>query len=230
MSRALFQFVAASGWRFDTKANLPQRTLLRRGAVALLAELARPIGYLQAVTGWGGTIRSHQDMDGITELHTALAGRSPAIAVGLLDRRTTKRHIGGFAAVGKIELSVYFYSNHRRSLVEGRLEPDAVALVDDLADPGLEVAMEHAEELLVGRYPSVTKSIKSISHVNEEDLIIASEDFTIFVQRYEVEVDRVINPNRNATERLEQFHSATRTADMDEDVTPVAEGRWPTPT
>lgn len=215
MSRALFYFSQTTRrWAFDTGLALAQRTVLRRGAIALLAELARPVGYLQAVIGWGGTIRSHQDIDGIDQLHAALSGRAPGIAVSLLDAETTDRTIGGFASKAQIEMSVYFYSNHSRGDVEGRLEPDNVALVDDTADPGLEIAMEHAKELLIGQYPGSHKSIKQIALQREEHLV--TTEFTIFVQRYVVLVDQIINRDRKVTQRVTEFMTTVRHATDEE--------------
>lgn len=199
--------------QFDTGMTLPQRTVLRRGVVALLAPLARPAGYLQALIGWGRAIDGETDHVGLDELYRALNGRSPAVVVALADRQPTDRAIGGFASKSMIELRVYFFSNHERDLLRGRLEIDAAGLASDVANPGLDVAMEHVEELLVGQRPGAVPSIKQLKFMSEEP-IAAIPEATIWLQRYAVQVDRVINPNRGVTEMVKEFYGIVRTSGM----------------
>lgn len=204
---------------FDTGGPLAQRTALRRGAVTLLTQLARPTGYLQAVISWGGTVESKGDHPGLDELYKALNGRSPAIAVSLADRSPTGPAIGGFASKSEIEIDVFFFSNHNRDLLS-RLEIDPVGVSSDVADPGLDIAMEHVEELLVGKYPSVMKSIKQLRFVSEEP-ITSIPECTIWLQRYAVTVDRVINPNRTITDMVTEFFTIVRTSGLNDP--PVAQ-------
>ncbi len=188
---------------FDTGLANAQRTIIRSGAVSLLSGLLKVNGgYLGAVIPWGGVIRSYTDDDGIDLLHTALSGRAPAIALALGDRQSKPAGMGGFNFHGPIEMLAYYYSNHRRDLTEGRVSIDVVAAASAVADPGLEVMMEHGEELLVGqRAGGTAKSIKQIVLMSEEEL--RTEDtITIWVQRYAITVDRVINPLRGVTELL----------------------------
>ncbi len=187
---------------FDTGLAIAQRTAIRNGAVTLLSGLLKANGgYLAAVIPWGGVIRGYTDDNGIDMLFTALNGRAPAIAIALGDRSSKPAGIGGYTFHGPIELLVYYFSNQRRDPVDGRLAIDVVGAASNTADPGLEVMMEHGEELLIGQRAGSTTSIKQIVPVAEEE--IRTEDlFTLWVQRYAVTVDRVINPLRGVTELL----------------------------
>jgi hypothetical protein len=91
---------------FDTGLGGAQRTLIRNGAVFLLAGLLKTAGgYLQAVIPWGGIVRGYTDDQGIDELAIALEGRSPAIAIALGDCTLEPVGIGGFNFTGEIELA-----------------------------------------------------------------------------------------------------------------------------
>lgn len=215
---------------FDTGLPLAQRTKLRRAIVTLLAPLVRPTGYLYGVVPWGGVIHGSADELGISLMHEALGGRAPAVAVALGDRLPTDKHIGGYASKNTIELLVYFYNNHQRSELEGRTELDAVALASNTADPGLDVMMEHVEELLVGQFAGSTPTIKNVVFRGEEE-IRTEADFSLWQQRYTVGVDRVVNAHRGITEMLEQFRTAVRTSDMpDDDGEPTVAEAHTTPT
>lgn len=194
---------------FDTGENLPQRTRARNGAVALLAGLQLPAGYLAAVIPWGGLVRGFTDTDGIDLLWTALNGRAPAIAIALGARTKRAGSVDGFASKHSLGLDAYFFSNHRRDETDGRLAPDVVALADVHADPGLDTMMEHAEELLIGQYPGSVPSIKQIEFVDEDELRTEG-DFTLWVQRYSVVVDRIIKPNRTVIQLLVDMRTKVR--------------------
>ncbi len=204
---------------FDTALPRPQRTTIRTGAVALLAGLKRPAGYLQAVIPWGGVLRGYTDDEGIDLLWKALQGRAPAIAVALGDRTNAPAGMGGFNSKGALELLVYFYSNHPRDMEAGRLSPDVVALASNVADPGLDVMLEHAEEVLVGQRVGASATIKQIRLTREEELRTDS-GFSLWVQRYAVEVTRTINPHRGLAQMLEELRTVLRPTGVDADVEP----------
>lgn len=208
---------------FDTGLQLAQRTVLRRAAVTLLSGLLRANGgYLNTVIAWGGVVRGYTDRDGIDLLYSALQGRAPAVAIGLGDRVPKAGGIGGVAWKGHIELIAYYCSTNQRdpALVDGRLEPDVVAAASDVADPGLDVIMEHVEELLVGQYPSTSKSIKQIAPGVEEELY-TNEEVSLYRQTFHVQIDRVINPYRNVTQLLESVSALLRTSGA-QDADPTA--------
>lgn len=223
---------------FDTGLALPQRTLIRRGAVTLLSGLLRSNGgYLQAVVPFGGVIRSYLDDKGIDLLWTALKGRQPAIAVALGDRNTAPSGIGGTRGAGDLELLLYFYASNPRDFVSGRLEPDVVALANDAKDPGLDVMMEHAEELVVGQRVGATpvtnpvgevnRAVASIKHIvfGREEELRTEGGFTLWVHRYSITVTRWINKLRDVTQMITELNTKTRTSDavMDPPAAPVAE-------
>lgn len=216
---------------FDTGLARPQRTLIRDGAVTLLSGLLRANGgYLQAVVPWGGVVRSYQDDVGIEQLYEALQGRAPAVAIALGDRASSPAGMGGFNFTGDVELLAYHFSNHPRDLELGRLAPDVVALADVTADPGLDVQLEHVEELLVGQRCGASATIKSIVPVREEELR-TENGLTLWLQRYSVTVARKINANRGVTQLLEELHSKIRTTDpeMADPAAPLVEVESLTP-
>lgn len=211
---------------FDTGLAMPQRTLIRRGVIDLLAGLKRSAGgYLHAVRPFGGIVRSFTDELGIDLLWKALSGGSPAIAVALGDRATHPTGMGGFKGAGELELFVYVYSSHPRDMLTGRHEADVVAAASNTADPGIDVIMEHVEELLVGQRVGATAvtspvnevnratpSIKQIQFGREEELR-TEVAFTLWLQRYSVTVTRSIDKYRNVSQLLEEIRTKVRTSD-----------------
>lgn len=211
---------------FDTGLARAQRTLIRDGVVTLLSGLLRSNGgYLAAVIPFGGVVRGYTDLGGIDTLKAALNGRAPSIAVGLGDRAVDAGGMGGFNFKGTIELVLYHYANHIRSLTEGRTKIDARGLASDVADPGLDVMLEHAEELLIGQRvggPTTqnaagevrrsTSSIKQIVPTREEELETDNTS-TIWAQRYAVRVERTINPHRTVSQMLEELRTVIRPSD-----------------
>lgn len=200
---------------YDTGLALPQRTLIVRGAVTLLAQLRRPpvgIGYLNAVISWGGVIRSYTDDIGIDLLWQDLQGRNPAIAIALGDKRSKPAGMGGFNFQGHLDLLVYHLSRHQRGLEAGRQEIDAAGLADDHADPGLHVQMEHTEELLIGQRCGASSTIKQIVPVSEEE-IRTEGGLTLWVQHYAISVERTINRDRSVVQMLTDIRTNVRTSD-----------------
>lgn len=220
---------------FDTGLSRPQRTLVREGIVQLLSGLVRANGgYVAAVLPWAGVVRGWQDSEGIDNLLALLNGRAPAIVVGLGDGNKTPAGMGGFNYKMDIEVTLYHFSNHARSLTEGRVSADARALADDTRDPGLDVMMEHAEELLggirVGKAPvtnpvgEVDRSIPGIHMISpdREEEIATDETHTIWAQRFKVTVSRKLDRFRTVTELLASLATTIRPTDQSgEPVTPV---------
>lgn len=199
---------------FDTGLALPQRTLIRRGAVQLLSGLLRANGgYLAAVIRWGGVVRGYTDERGIELLTEALNGRAPAIAIALGDYDTSPAGMGGFNFKGPMELTAYHYASSLRDETDGRTEIDAVGLASNLADPGLDVMLEHARELLVGQRCGASATIKQIVPTREEELV-TENGFTLWAQRYSVTVSSTINPNRGVTQILDEIRANVRTSDV----------------
>lgn len=172
---------------FDTGLAVPQRTLIREGAVALLAKLKRPAGYLANVSGFGGIVRSYTDQDDIQILVKAL-GPTPSIGVATGTRTFESVNVQRTQAKSSCELILYFANQHSRDMLVGRHESDVTATADAHADPGLDVIMAHALELMHGAYPSqMGTTIKQIQIKREEELATLPE-ITIWMQTYAVEL------------------------------------------
>ncbi len=185
---------------FDTGLALPQRTVVRRGAVTILSGLKRPTGYLLAVIPWGSVVRSYTDEVGVRELMDSLI-RTPSIAVAVGDAASTRTTIGGFNASKTVDLLVYHSSGHQRDRLLGRTETDVAGGAANVNDPGLDVMLEHAEELLVGQRCGGHPSIKQVIADREEELVTDTA-VTIWLQTFKVELKRSINEFRNVTQLL----------------------------
>ena len=197
--------------KFDTGFDLPQRTRIRRGAVSLLSGLKRSNGgYLMDVIPWGGIVRVYTDVDGVASLQGALK-KMPAIAVAVGDRSSEVKTIGGYNEWGSIDLLVYFVSNNARADQIWRHEADATGRANDMADPGLDVMMDHAKELLIGqRCGAPGNDIKQIRPQNERELY-TDQSHTIWVQEYQITTLVQISEFRTVTQLLEsiRFRAAT---------------------
>lgn len=196
---------------FDTKLALPQRTIVRRGAIALLSGLLRANGgYLAAVVPFGAVVRSHTDIDGLANgldaLEKTIGGQLPAVAIALGERASEPAGIGTHKHQSELELLAYIVSDHKRDLVDGRLELDVVASASDLADPGLDVMMEHVEELLVGQRCGASTTVKHIRPDREDELLTRPE-LTIWVQTYKLTLTRSLNQFRGVTQLLDEVRT-----------------------
>lgn len=177
---------------FDTGSNKPIRTLIKQGVVTLLSPLKRSNGgYLLDVGAYGGITRTYTDETGIQDL-VRFFTRSPTIAVTCGTRTHKSGTTSGRSSVSQMELLLYFTSQHSRGQERGRMESDPVALADDQADPGLDVIMDHTEELLLGQFPSLeVLNLKQIEFANEQELV-TSEKITIWTQTYYLTVTKTI--------------------------------------
>jgi len=173
---------------FDTEEPRPQRTILIDAALQILAPMKYPNGYLRSLTSFGGVVRTYTDEDlGIGHLIDTLKA-TPGIAVATGTREFDVTGVGAQEALSTVELILYFASGHQRDRYTGRHAPDNVARANDHADPGLHIMMEHALELMYGRYPQATKTtVKQIRIVRERELATA-EPMTIWVQEYRVKL------------------------------------------
>lgn len=181
---------------FDSGLALPQRTIVRQGAVTVLSALKRANGgYLHDVKGFGGVVRTYTDDLGLEHL-TKVLGPGPSIGVTLASRKFQNLaiHTGRLLgepraktqpqALSELTLQLYFASQHGRDSLTGRHEPDPVAMVDDGADPGLDAMMEHALELMHGSYlTQVIGTVKQLQIDMEEELASLPQ-ITIWVQTY----------------------------------------------
>lgn len=218
---------------FDTGLSRPQRTIIRAGVVDILSGLLRANGgYLSKVIPWGGVIRGYTDEIGIDAIREALNGAAPAIAVAVGDRVTEPGGMGGYNYKGTMELVLYHYANHAQGLTEGRMVATAKATANTSKDPGLDVMLEHAEELVIGQYVGGafvqnvvgeksrrTPTVKQIVPTREEELA-TDKTSTLWAQRFAIAVDRQINAFRGVSQLLESIRTIVRPDGVDADVEP----------
>ncbi len=171
------------------------------------------------VIPWGGIVRVYTDVDGISALVNAIS-KAPAIAVAVGDRSSRVSGIGGYNEMGEIDLCCYFATNNIRNQQIWRQESDVAGLADDHADPGLDVMLDHAKELLLGQYIGgpVGKDIKQLRPEREYELA-TDQSVTIWVQEYKVTVQVGPIPTsefRTAAQLLTslRFRAATNPAEV----------------
>lgn len=186
---------------FDTGLAQPQRTIIQRQAIAALAGLKRPSGYLADVIAFGSVVRTYTDDRGVAQLVDALSLRAPSIAVATGDRTWSKTGTTGFQGKSPIDLLVYFCSSNDRNAQVGRLELDVAGAAANTSDPGLHVMMEHALELLIGAKFGSTTSIKQAEPQTEGELY-TDHQVTIWLQVYRVLTMTTISEFRTATQLL----------------------------
>lgn len=189
---------------FDTGLAAPSRSLIRTRALALLAPLAAPTGYLAAVVPFGAVVRSWTDDAGIDLLVEALSGRAPAIGVALGDGVSSPQG-DRFHFTEDVELLLYHVSNQARDLVTGRLATDVAGAASNQADPGLEVAMAHAKELLVGQFMHASSPAIKHCRPDREAELTSQGAITIWLQTFQVRLSYSINRNRGVAQLLESI-------------------------
>lgn len=174
---------------FDTALAQDQRSLIQAAVVALLAPLKRSAGgYLLDVKPIGIVVRTYSDDPGVAQFFASMS-RAPAIAVATGTRPFTSGGVGGKQAIGELEVLVYFASHHSRDM-QSRMAQDVVAQASNTADPGLGTMMEHALELLHGRYPVPEADGKMTIHqlqIRREEELATIENVTLWMQTYSVQ-------------------------------------------
>lgn len=185
--------------KFDTGLALPQRSTIRQGLIdRLSAELLKANGgYLNAIVPLPRLFRGEGDEDGLAIIARALQGQAPAIGIALGRKTYEATDSEANVSEGELAIGVYFISQHGRDLVDGRLSPDVVAQGAIDADPGIEVVMEHVEELLLGQELNIhgASEIRPVT----EDEVATFDDVTIWEQTYAIHVARAIDPARKST-------------------------------
>lgn len=196
---------------FDTGFPFAKRTMLRQSVVTILSALKRPNGYLRSVIPFGAVVRAWTDVEGI-ELLTKAVTSTPAIAVAIGSESGDETTVGGQRALDVVEVLIYFVSQQSRDLIY-RLEPDIAAQADDHADPGLEVAMEHATELLLGQYPVQSSvKLKQLRKVRTDELS-TTPLATIYCQTWHCAMTSTATSKefRDAPQLLSSLHWRTTT-------------------
>jgi hypothetical protein len=200
---------SSGAWAFDSGLSGPMRTVVRNAFIARLAPMTvAGGGWLSRIVPIGYTIKDRNDDLGIDNLYATLNGQTPAIAVA------TAKLVDDPAGAadrdrGRLTVDLYFMSQHRRDLTEGRTSPDAASTASRAADPGLDAALELAWMYLLGGDLGVGPQI-GLPRFLEEDEIIADNDKTIWYQTWQVIVTRDANQLRNAVTKLTQMHATLK--------------------
>lgn len=181
---------------FDTGISKAQRTLIRDAIVERLSSLLRRNGrYVVTIKAHAGIVRSgsEEELDMIAD---TTHGGAPYILVACGKKSYSPKGMDGRRARFEAELEVVVYvcsKNLRGDLA--RLAGDVASAQSDTADPGVEVMLEHVEELLIGFAPTgfagtdPNATIHRLDPVEEDELAIA-EDLVIYRQTYSVAVAR----------------------------------------
>jgi hypothetical protein len=185
---------------YDSGLAAPIRTLVRDNVVRLLAPLGVPAGgFLEAIIPIGFDV-DRTDEAAIDLLWQELRGKAPAIAVAVLG--------GVYEPAGAptrwretLTIDVYVLSSHRRGTTEGRIEGDNIAAADLAADPGIDVCLELAWQLLCNADLGIGPHAPPLVP-HRQDPLVAEDDKTIWRQTYSCKVTRDVNPNRNVTQLI----------------------------
>jgi hypothetical protein len=199
------------------------RTYVRNRVIALLsrrfnentgANDAAGIGILKAHGGFvdivklPGPLPTYDGDEATRQLWSQLLGRAPAISVACGDRDLQPAGIGGYKNMSFLDVHLYFTSNHPRSAM-ARVEADVRATGDgedlepDLtADPGIDVTMEIAEQLLTGQRLDTERWVIKHLQLKRETVALVSNTHVIGEQRYLVGVTRSIDHTRGLVKLL----------------------------
>lgn len=204
-----FTLPSSGAWAFDSELAGPLRTVVRNAFIARLAPLSvAGGGWLSQIVPIGFTIKDRNDDLGIDNLYATLNGQTPAIAVA------TAKLVDDPAGAsdrdrGRLVVDLYFMSQHRRDLTEGRTAPDAAATLSRAADPGLDAALELAWMYLLGGDLGLGPQV-GLPRFLEEDEIIADADKTIWYQSWQVLATRDANQLRAAVTKLTRMHATLK--------------------
>jgi hypothetical protein len=131
----------------------PQETRIAEAIVARLSLLHRDAGLFLAHVGEAPVMPSRiSDRESWDALLREMNTRTPAALVVIDGARTG----AGEMSIERehwertYDVTIAVFSNHRRDLVLGRLNPDAVSEAESGKDPGLRAACELIDNLLLG--------------------------------------------------------------------------------
>ncbi|MGE0547613.1 MAG: hypothetical protein AB7R00_11175 [Kofleriaceae bacterium] len=189
---------------YDTGLTIASRTLVRNAIATLLAPLLKSNGgFLRSIVKLPAPLETYEGEGDVQQIYQSLLGQSPAIAVALGDRPFSPAGVGGFRYTTDLEVHVYFIGNSNRSLL-ARVEGDVVSSTDDTADPGVDVAMQCAAQLLIGQKIETLADNASVKHLvpQREQALVTNNQHTIWKQLYTVGVTETINQDRGIIAKL----------------------------
>jgi hypothetical protein len=173
----------------------PLRTLVRTGVINLLAPLLRlpsnALGFATTIAEMPFKIEhGGRDDFEIDVLMDILNNRAPAYAVALGDSKNKAAGMAPSQGRATIEIDVYSFCGHARNIVLGRLAADGSSLAYDAYDPGIEVMMEVARQLVDGARLNATLLGTKASEITwtGEANILTTKDKTVWAQTYTIDV------------------------------------------
>lgn len=167
----------------------PTRTALRAAIVARLSQLTRTSGmYATSVRVVPSQIKVSEDLAAIFDQGVA----PPMFAVALGDKTYNKVGVQNPARrwQGDLDVAVYAFSGHARSMDAGRLAQDNAAKLTNRADPGIDIMLEHVEELLIGWAPDVPGM--AYLRPDSELEVFSDKAGTIWEITFKVTIDREV--------------------------------------
>lgn len=211
---------------YDTGLDRPQRRFAREAILETLAPLAKPDGYVAAIIPFWKRITGKDD---VSELAAELNGKDPAIAVVLGG--------GKASAIGvdtrkdqvqkQVRVYVYYLARNERGPMAA-LAGDVRSELDDRKNPGAEVMMEQAEQLLIG-FQSADDGRGSVYKLvyEEEDEVESEGDYCLWEQVYSVRLDRRIDRRRAITQAVTLLHHETHDVSQPEAAIPMIVAETP---
>jgi hypothetical protein len=201
------------GHVFDTGASAAQRTRVRDAILQRLLPLKAL--YVRALAPVPMIWQGRADEKGLAMLLEAGMRAAPAVYVGLGRKNYEPGGNEDTEVRGALQVGVYVVSGNQRSLVEGRLSADTVATgiagdgsdADTTADPGIDIMLEHVEELLIG-YQLPVDGV-TVLESDWEDEIGTFDKVTIWGIHFTIHVERRIDPARGITQLVTEIETGT---------------------
>jgi hypothetical protein len=194
---------------FDTDLTVPQRTKLRDAVVTRLGGLLRTNGlYLDEVKPFGRPLRGTLGEDELADLARVLVPGRSTILVAVGAAKFKPLGVNGVKDryLADVDLMLYFSSNNARSLID-RIVQDPGSVRSNKKDPGVEVMMEHARELMLGyQLTDASDTIYRIVPVDEDE-IDTGDDYVFWMQNYIVQFEASVKRYKNITELMTLLHA-----------------------
>ncbi len=192
---------------FDTGLTRSVREVLVGAVATALAELKRPTKYLMAIVSLPHTARGGDDEAFLGDIARVALSRVPCVAVATGAAKPETDSGDGLELADTIELGVYVVSGNQIGVVDGRLFVSEAAEADDTKDPGVFAMLEHVTERLQSLEVTLGTSGVSVLRKTGEDEIATFDDATIWELKFDVEVKRSINPDRDATPLMTEIQA-----------------------
>lgn len=192
---------------YDNNLSGPYPFLIANGVMQMLAPLSKqatPQLFAQKIFRFPYILKPYvNDEAELGHFEMLLDGANCAYAVAIGDSKSIRVGAAGMNQ-GKYELEVYCYSDNMRGMVPGRLGPDARALVDVGADPGVDVMQELARMYLSDQnVPGLGQS--DILHYEGSHHVATSYECTLWALRFSIAVNLRVNLLRDATVYLTEL-------------------------